>query len=258
MPAWVGCSHGGRGGRLVPSRPSSSGPRRPRGRQPPGVGSLLGGGAASGAGGQSGRRGPLGRGARSARPGSARSRAGPTGTRPGPGRSRACRTRRRRSRGACRDPARGGRCRSRPVPPVLRTWSQSASSARGMPARTRRGRSTSPWRLGAAGTRRAGDPRPLAGQRGSTAARRGRSRRAERRPGGRPRRAASTPKPMIRTWPCWSTRTFSGASRPWASPASWASPGCRRPRRRSTRHAAVPAAPRGRAACRANRPAPTR
>ena len=27
---------------------------------------------------------------------------------------------------------------------------------------------------------------------------------------------------MMRTWPWWSSRTFSGTSRPWASPASWA------------------------------------
>ena len=42
------------------------------------------------------------------------------------------------------------------------------------------------------------------------------------RPVGRPSRAASTASPMIRTDPVWSIMTFSGTSRPWATPASWA------------------------------------
>ena len=42
------------------------------------------------------------------------------------------------------------------------------------------------------------------------------------RPGGRPCRAASTAKPISRTAPSWSMSTFSGTSRPWATPASWA------------------------------------
>ncbi len=42
------------------------------------------------------------------------------------------------------------------------------------------------------------------------------------RPGGSPCRAASTQKPMIRTSPDLSISTFSGASRPWATPAACA------------------------------------
>ncbi len=101
------------------------------------------------------------------------------------------------------------------------TWSQRASSARGMPARTRRGRSTAPWSVGAAGSCEEETPAHLP-VRAAYSRAAASTRSADRRPGGRPWRAASTPKPMIRTCPWWSTRTFSGTSRPCASPAAWA------------------------------------
>ena len=41
-------------------------------------------------------------------------------------------------------------------------------------------------------------------------------------PGGRPSRAASTENPITRTEPLWSISTFSGTSRPCATPPSWA------------------------------------
>ena len=90
-----------------------------------------------------------------------------------------------------------------------------------MPARTRRGRSTAPCSVGASGRRQDETPAHLpvraAYSRAATS-----TRSAERRPGGRPCRAASTPKPMMRTCPWWSSSTFSGTIRPWARPASCA------------------------------------
>ena len=105
--------------------------------------------------------------------------------------------------------------------PELMTWSQRASRARGMPARTRRGRSTAPWSVGAAGSCEEETPAHLP-VRAAYSRAAASTRSADRRPGGRPWRAASTPKPMIRTCPWWSTRTFSGTSRPCASPAACA------------------------------------
>ena len=75
---------------------------------------------------------------------------------------------------------------------------------------------------GAGGTPSRTTPGPLAGQRGSRAARRGRRRRwrpgrAAARASRRRRRSRS-----CRTAPVWSISTFSGISRPWATPASWA------------------------------------
>ena len=102
----------------------------------------------------------------------------------------------------------------------LTTWSQSASSGRGMSARTCRGRSTRPCSCGAAGTPELEAP----GQRPVSAAYSSPPRSAtsvDTRPGARPCRAASTPKPMTRMDPVRSMRTFSGTSRPWATPASW-------------------------------------
>ena len=104
-------------------------------------------------------------------------------------------------------------------PRGLSSSSQRSSSGRGTPARTCRGRSTPAVVARApAAPRRARPPaqRPVSVACSSPA----RSTTSGRgSPGGIPCSAASTQKPMIRTEPALSSRTFSGDSRPCATPA---------------------------------------
>ena len=107
-------------------------------------------------------------------------------------------------------------------PPWLSTWSHRASRVRGIAGpHLARPQHVAVLRRGAAATATA-DARPPRRSARRTAARRGRPRRSRCGRRGRPCRAASTAKPISRTAPSWSIRTFSGTSRPWATPASWA------------------------------------
>ncbi len=113
-------------------------------------------------------------------------------------------------------------CAARPETPAdpCSTASHRPSSGRGMPARTCRGRSTRSCSVGAGATRDADPPghRPVSAQYSSA------PRSATSRSGraSTPCRAASTQQPITRTDPAPSTRTFSGTSRPCATPRSWA------------------------------------
>ena len=108
-------------------------------------------------------------------------------------------------------------------PPLgwFRTSSQRSSSTRGMPARTLRGRSARPPSWWAGGTADRDTPAHFPVSAAYSSAPRSTT-SEDVRPGGRPHSAASTASPMIRTDPWWSTRTFSGASLPWATPTSCA------------------------------------
>ena len=106
-------------------------------------------------------------------------------------------------------------------PRGLSSSSHRSSRPLGTPARTCRGRSTRPCFSGARGTPDGETPaqRPVrvacSRPARSTTSRCG-------SPGGRPCSAASTQKPMIRTEPLLSSSTFSGESRPWATPCACA------------------------------------
>ena len=109
----------------------------------------------------------------------------------------------------------------RPAPWRCSTSSQSESSGPGTPARTRRGRSTRPWCVGAGATADSDAPAHfVVSEQYRSPARSVTSICC--RSGGSPCSAASTQNPMIRTSPALSMSTFSGVSRPWATPASWA------------------------------------
>ena len=108
-----------------------------------------------------------------------------------------------------------------PLARGLSSSSHRSSRPRGTPARTWRGRSTRPCVSGARGTPDGETPaqRPVSVACSSPA----RSTTSWcGSPGGMPCSAASTQKPMIRTDPALSSSTFSGDSRPWATPCACA------------------------------------
>ena len=112
-------------------------------------------------------------------------------------------------------------CDPGPEASGLSTASHSVSSTRGTPARTCRGRSTRPCACGAGLTTDGAAP----GQRAVRAAYRSPASpvtSSGTRPDGSPWRAASTAKPITRTDPVRSMRTFSGTRRPCETPAACA------------------------------------
>ena len=264
MPAWVGWSLAGRAGAASGSAGPARARRRARGRRPArrlGLGGSGGlGGGASGIGHAARQAVPV------ARPAAGSSAGPPRGGGRRPPRRRPARPGRRRTRAArrrCRPRWSGRSCRGRASPGADGVGVEHRVAERVEHARDAGADLPRPQHP-AVGVRRGLDDRrrgtgPAGGQGGVQE--RGQPGDVGRAPGrtGSPWRAASTAKPITRTDPVRSMRTFSGTSRPWATPGRVRDLERARPPRRSARRpGAGRADPRRRAGCRARRRSPTR